>query len=113
MNLPALALEFIGKLYSWTVDLYTHIACLDAFVSLLTPYKDHFSSHKLKMPLLHVYTFSASATPQEDIIKRIREIWSLDDASELLVEIEFVRKVSPRKSMWKCEIVLPWDVAMR
>ena len=97
MNLPASAIDFIG-----------------AFRGL-------YSAHPVKIeqsegPFLHLYTFSSSEIPKEDILHRMNQNWSLPDdflathLEQLQATFHMVRKVSPKKEMWRVSMKIPLSV---
>lgn len=97
MNLPASAIEFIG-----------------AYRGLYTAH-----SHRIdqtEAPFLHLYTFSTSEVPTEDILARMSHYWKLPadylDAQKDALQTAFhmVRKVSPKKEMWRVSMRIPLKV---
>jgi tRNA (guanine37-N1)-methyltransferase len=86
MNLPAIAVEF-----------------LDCFIGL---YNDQTPLPPLKL-IVHCYTFSKSADPEADVLKRVQEKLNMSlEAYSIFV----VRDVSPNKLMMRVTFTLPYDV---
>jgi len=91
MNLPAMAVEF-----------------LDAFKGL---FQDHPSLRlqATPLPLVHVYSFSKSDTPQEDV-KNMCEQHLGQELGDHLQGVSYVRNVAPNKEMMRASVFIPLDV---
>ena len=97
MNLPASAIDFIG-----------------AFRGLYTAHA--FKIEQKEAPFLQLYTFRSSEMPKEDILHRMNQNWSLSDdflathLDQLQANFHMVRKVSPKKEMWRVSMKIPLSV---
>lgn len=91
MNLPAMAVEF-----------------LDAFKDLF-PSNPSLCSLATPLPQVHVYSFSKSENPVEDVRERCEEFLG-DKLGEHLVGVSFVRNVAPNKDMMRASFFVPKNV---
>jgi len=91
INLPAMAVEF-----------------LDAFRGLLKS-KPHLKSSACPLPLVHVYSFSKSDTPEEDVRTRCEHHLG-QQLGHHLQGVSFVRNVAPNKEMMRASFLVPAEV---
>jgi len=88
MNLPAMAVEFLDAFK----DLFSSNPSL---CSLATP-----------LPQVHVYSFSKSENPVEDVRERCEEFLG-EKLGDNLVGVSFVRNVAPNKEMMRASFFVP------
>lgn len=88
MNLPSIAIEFLD--------------CLKGFYDSIPK-----NSTMLRVPLVHCYSFSNSPTPENDVVKRVRETIGVELDS---YDVFNVRDVSPNKLMMRISFPLPKEV---
>jgi len=91
MNLPAMAVEF-----------------LDAFQGLFSA-NPSLSCSASPLPQVHVYSFSKSENPAEDVKEKCEEFLG-EKLEENLVGVSFVRNVAPNKDMMRASFFVPKTV---
>ena len=95
MNLPKDAIEF-----------------LDCFQGAFENKK--YLYNKDNLPIVHVYGFSNSENPKEDLISRVCKAFNIEKLSdENLLEIVNIRDVSTKKHMFSISIKIPSEVAFK
>ncbi|KAG5519958.1 hypothetical protein PMAC_000235 [Pneumocystis sp. 'macacae'] len=103
--IPQVFKHFIMNLPERSIDF------LDAFKGIYSGYKHLFLSTENSLPIIHVYCFS-KLYPPNDLIPRL----SASLGIQLLrnnVNIHYIRKVSPKKSMYCCSFKFPEEVAFK
>ena len=90
MNLPATAIEFLGKISMGAVNV-------DAFRGIYRESRYHFRPiTDTPLPMVHVYCFQSPKEAEDTILKEVREALGFEiEQSELT--IHNVRNVSPNK----------------
>ncbi|KTW30899.1 tRNA (guanine) methyltransferase [Pneumocystis jirovecii RU7] len=117
--IPQVFKHFIMNLPETSIDF------LDAFKGIYSGYKHLFLSTKNSLPTIHVYCFSKLSPPDDLIPVRCyclhKKILIFQRLSTSLginllknnVNIHYVRKVSPNKSMYCCSFKFPEEIAFK
>ncbi|KAG4303759.1 hypothetical protein PORY_002842 [Pneumocystis oryctolagi] len=103
--IPQVFQHFIMNLPTTSIDF------LDAFKGIYSDYKHLFLSSKNSLPIIHIYCFS-TLSPPSDLILRLSSSLGTELAKNN-VDIHYVRKVSPNKSMYCCSFRFPEEVAFK